>query len=157
MTNSLSILGTKAPLYMDIMTIYVAFLPLLLAISIYFAVKQKFKIHLISQGIILAVSLCIILYFEVMTRLENNFLVYVEQSNFSFLFLVTFLVIHIIIATASLAGWVYLFIVSFKAYKNDGLKTLRTSKHKKIGKAIFASMSISSFMGVCMYFFLFVI
>ena len=91
MNNTLSILGTKAPLYMDIMTIYVAFLPFLLAISIYFAVKQQFKIHFISQAIILAVSLCVILYFEVMTRLENNFLVYVEQSNFSLIFLLTFL------------------------------------------------------------------
>lgn len=153
----MSILGTSAPLYMDIMTIYIGFLPLFLAISVYFAVKKQYKTHLISQGIILAFSLCIILYFEVMTRLENNFIVYAKNSNLAFDFIVIFLVIHIIIATASLAGWVYLFISSYKAYKKDGFETLKTSKHKKIGKAIFVSMSLSSLMGVCMYLFLFVI
>ena len=154
--QEISLLGTNAPLYMDIMTIYVVFLPFLLLISIFFAVKQKYKTHFISQAIILSISLCVILYFEVMTRLENKFLVYVEQSSFSFGFLLTFLVIHIIIATASLAGWVYLFIVSYKAYRKNELDKLRGSNHKKIGKAIFLTLTISSIMGVCMYLFLFV-
>jgi len=149
--------GTNAPFYMDLITMYVAFLPLFLALSIYFAVKQKYKTHLISQAIILSVSLCVILYFEVMTRLENKFLEYVDQSNFSFDFLIIYLVIHIIIATASLAGWVYLFIVSYKAYKKDEMNSIRNSKHKKIGKAIFTALTITSLMGILMYLFLFVL
>jgi putative membrane protein len=64
-----------------------------------------------------------------------------------------FLIIHILIAIAAIGGWLFLFISSYKQYKNN---TLNATQHKKIGKAIFIALSISSIMGVCIYFFLFV-
>lgn len=145
-----------SPIYMDVMALYFAILPFLFAFTIYLAIKKKYKLHFQTQTILLALSLLIILYFEVSARIFGGFMMYAQHSTLSFEFLVVYLVIHIILATASLGGWVYLYIVSFKAYKNNKLEDIINSKHKKIGKAIFLSMSLSSYMGVLLYLFLFV-
>lgn len=146
-------LGTTAPLYLDIATVYFAILPYLLAYSIYLAIKKEYKKHFISQSIILATTLIVVLIFEIGIRISGGFLEYSKYSNISYNFLLIFLVIHIIIAIAAIAGWLFLFISTYKDYKND---TLDAKKHSKIGKSIFVALSISSIMGIFMYLFLFV-
>lgn len=150
-------LGTKALLFMDIVTIYFALLPFLLAYSIYFAVKEEHKKHLISQGLILGFTLIIVLIFEIGVRLTGGFLEYVKDSSISYDFLFIFLMVHIIIAIGSVAGWLYLFISAYKEYKQTEFQNFSNTNHKKIGKAIFAALTISSIMGVCIYIFLFVL
>ena len=49
-------LGTKAPFYMDLVTLIVAFLPLLVGVAISFARKQKYELHGIVQTLIFVVS-----------------------------------------------------------------------------------------------------
>lgn len=141
---------------MDIMAIFFAILPFLLAFSVFLAVKKKYDLHFQTQTFILALSLIVILYFEINARLYGGFALYAKDSSFSFEFLIIYLTIHIVIATASLGGWLYLYIVSYKAYKNNDLQSIINSKHKKIGKSIFLWMSISSYMGVLLYCFLFI-
>ena len=60
-------LGTSAPFYLDLATVYFAFLPFLMAFSIYFAVKKEYKKHFISQAIILGTTLVIVVIFEIGT------------------------------------------------------------------------------------------
>ena len=43
MLFSKGFLGTSAPFYLDLATVYFAVLPLLLAFSIYYAVKKEYK------------------------------------------------------------------------------------------------------------------
>jgi putative membrane protein len=145
----------KAPIYMDIMAIYFAILPILFAFSVFLAVKKKYKLHFQTQTLLLASSLIVILYFEINVRLYGGFVKYSDNSSLSFEFLLVYLIIHIIIATTSLGGWLYLYIISLKEYKNSGIKSFKSSKHKKIGKAIFYSMSLSSYMGVLLYVLIF--
>ena len=146
-------LGTSAPLYMDIATIYFAILPFLLAFSIFYAVKKEYKKHFISQAIILSFTLYIVMLFEIGLRISGGFMEYCKYSNVSFDFMLIFLVIHIFIAIAAIAGWIFLFISSYKQYKRNELNGM---KHKKIGKGIFAALTLTSIMGTCMYLFLFV-
>lgn len=153
MFSTKGFLGTTAPFYLDLATIYFAVLPFLLAFSIYFAVKKEYKKHFISQAIILATTLTIVVIFEIGVRVSGGFLEYSKYSNISFDFMLIFLIVHILIAIAAVGGWLFLFISSYKDYKNNSFNTL---KHKKIGKAIFVALTISSIMGVCIYTFLFV-
>lgn len=146
-------LGTTAPFYLDLATLYFAILPFLLAYSIYFAIKKKFIKHFVSQGVILASSLVIIVIFEIGIRISGGFMHYSKTSNISYDFMLVFLIIHIIIAIAAISGWLYLFISSYKQYKSN---TLNTMQHKKMGKAIFMALTISSIMGIFIYLFLFV-
>ncbi len=144
-------------MYMDLVTIYFGLLPFFLALSIYYAVKKDFKKHFSSQALLLFVTLLVVIIFEIGIRVSGGFLEYSKDTNISYTFMLIFLIIHIIIAIASISGWIYLFITSFKAYKKDKFKTIQSTKHKKIGKAIFLSLTISSYMGVCIYIFLFVL
>ena len=146
-------LGTSAPFYLDLATIYFAILPFLLAFSIYFAVKKEYKKHFISQAIILGITLSIVVIFEIGVRISGGFLEYSKYSNVSFDFMLVFLTIHILIAIAAIGGWLFLFISSYKDYKNNSFDG---KKHRKIGKAIFVALTISSIMGICIYTFLFV-
>lgn len=145
-------LGTSAPFYLDFATVYFAILPFLLAFSIYLATKKEYKKHFISQAIILGVTLVVVVIFEIGVRIDGGFLEYSKNSNISYDFLLTFLIIHILIAIFAVGGWLYLFISTYKAYKNNSLDT---KKHKKIGKAIFIALTISSIMGIFIYLFLF--
>lgn len=156
MFNTVGFLGTRALLYMDIVTIYFALLPLLLLASIYFAVKKRYQAHFISQAAIFIVTVIIVLIFEVGVRISGGFIEYAQQSQLSYSFLVGFLIAHIIIAVASTSGWLYQLIVSYKFYKRKGFENFKTTKHKKTGKILFAALTINSIMGVCIYLFLFV-
>ena len=143
-------------MYMDLVTIYFALLPFFLAFSIYYAIKKDYKRHFSSQFVLLIVTLLVVVIFEIGIRISGGFLEYSKNTSISYNFMLIFLIIHIIIAIASISGWLYLFITSYKAYKKDKFKTIQNTKHKKIGKAIFLSLTISSYMGVCIYLFLFV-
>ena len=143
-------------MYMDLITIYFVLLPFLLAFSIYYAIKKEYKKHFFSQSLTLGFTLFIVIIFEIGIRVSGGFIEYSKDTNISYNFMLIFLIIHIIIAIASISGWLYLFIASFIAYKKDEFKTIQNTKHKKIGKAIFLSLTISSYMGVCIYLFLFV-
>lgn len=146
-------LGTSAPFYLDLATIYFAILPFLLAISIYFAIKKEYNKHFLSQAIILGITLFVVIIFEIGVRITGGFIEYSKYSNISFDFMVIFLVIHILIAIAAVGGWLYLFISSYKDYVH---RKLNPKKHKKMGKAIFLALTVSSIMGIFIYLFLFV-
>lgn len=149
-------LNTKAPFFLDLITIYFAFLPILLAISIRFAIKKEYKKHLTSQSIILFFTLFMIIIFETGVRITGGFIEFSKESTLvSYSFLLSFLIIHIIIAIFSVAGWLYLYIYSYKLYKNNQMEKLKSSKHKKIGKYIFLCLTLTSYMGVAIYILLF--
>jgi len=156
MFSTQGFLGTKALLFMDVVTIYFALLPFLLAYSIYFAIKKEYKKHFISQSAILVLTLVLVLVFEIGVRLTGGFLEYAKESSISYDFLFMFLIVHIIIAILAVAGWLYLFISSYKEYKSNGYSNFKNTKHKKIAKAIFAALTITSIMGVSIYIFLFI-
>jgi putative membrane protein len=154
MLFSKGFLGTASPFYLDLATVYFAILPFLLAFSIFYAVKKEYKKHFISQAVILGVTLIIVVIFEIGIRISGGFIEYSKYSNISYDFMLVFLIIHILIAIAAVGGWLFLFISSYKQYKRNELDG---KKHKKMGKAIFIALTISSIMGVCIYLFLFVL
>jgi putative membrane protein len=147
-------LGTKALLYMDIVTLYFAMLPFLLGFSIYQAIRKNIKLHYQSQFIILAVTIVMVLIFEIGVRLTGGFVEYAKQSPLSYDFLLLFLVIHILIALMAVGGWIYLIIATYKSYRNGIVEY--SAKHRKMGRWIFGALTITSVMGCSIYLFLFV-
>ncbi|QKJ22789.1 DUF420 domain-containing protein [Poseidonibacter lekithochrous] len=157
MFSQAGFLGTEALLFLDIATVYFALLPIFLGISISYAIKKQYKKHFISQSIILAFTLILVIIFEIGVRLSGGFMEYAKSSSVSYDFLVIFLIVHIIIAIGSVGGWLYLYISAFKEYRKNGLANFSMKNHKKIGKSIFATLTLSSIMGVMIYIFLFVL
>lgn len=146
-------LGTRALMYMDIVTLYFAILPFLLAFSIYQAVRGNIKLHYQSQFIILAITIVMVLIFEIGVRLTGGFVEYAKQSPLSYDFLLLFLVVHIFIALMAVGGWIYLIISTYKSYQNGIVE--HSEKHRKMGRWIFSALTLTSIMGCSIYLFLF--
>lgn len=146
-------LGTRAAFYMDIVTIYFAILPFLLGLSIRQAVIGNIVLHYRSQIAILGLTVVMVLLFEVGVRIEGGFVEYVKMSPVSYDFLLLFLAVHIFIALMAVGGWVYLIIASHRTYLQGGKEAM--GKHRKIGKWIFAALTLTSAMGCSIYLFLF--
>lgn len=146
-------LGTKALMYMDIVTLYFAILPFLLGLSIYQAIKGNHKLHYQSQFIILSATLVMVIIFEIGVRITGGFVEYAKESPMSYDFLLLFLVVHIFIAIMAVGGWIYLIISTYKSYRNNQLED--KEKHHKMGRWIFAALSVTSIMGCSIYLFLF--
>ena len=148
--------GTSAPLYMDIATLLFALLPFLLALSIRYAVLKQYRKHFMSQIAIVIMTLIVVVIFEIGVRVSGGFMEFSKASSLPFTFLLLFLIVHIIIAVAAVCGWIYLIIVSYRGYKQEGINATIFKQHKKMGRWIFAALTLTSIMGSCIYIFLFV-
>jgi len=90
-------LGTRAPFFMDFVTLIVAFLPLLVAGAIALARAKKYKLHAYAQIFIFAFSVIVLVYFEVGVRVGGGFNSFMEGSSVSHNYAFLVLIIHIVI------------------------------------------------------------
>lgn len=146
-------LGTRAAFFMDLVTLYFAILPLLLGMSIRQAVIGNIELHYRSQMVILGLTVVMVIVFELGVRITGGFMEYVKLSPLSYDFLLLFLAVHILIALMAVGGWIYLFIASYRTYIREGKEGM--AKHRRIGKWIFAALTLTSVMGCSIYLFLF--
>jgi putative membrane protein len=149
--------GTRAPMYLDIVAVYFILLPFLLFVSIRFAVKGDIKKHLKSQLAIFAMTLLMIVVFEVGMRLAGGFKEYMTESSVSYSFFITFLIIHIIVAIATVNLWSYQIISSVKSYKKGTLVGENAQKHKKIAKVLMVGIVVTLIQAASIYYFMFVL
>ncbi len=140
--------GTRAPFFMDLVTLVVALLPLLVAVAIYFARKKSYKLHAISQIFIYAFSVIVVSYFEFGVRLGGGFKLFIEGSSISHNYAFVVLMFHIAIAVITLIIWT----VTITMVK----KQLATNTHKKVGMMTFAGVVMTSLTGIWVYLLLFV-
>ncbi|QKF81641.1 DUF420 domain-containing protein [Halarcobacter ebronensis] len=149
-------LGAKAPLFLDLVTIYFAILPILFGISILFAVKKMYKIHFISQSTLLATTVIFVIFFEIYIRMIGGFTELTkDETGLYFYFLISILSIHIIIAFLTVLCWFYLYITTYRIYKQEGIKAIEIKRHRKIGKLVFDGLITSCYMGVMIYILIF--
>ncbi len=139
-------LGTRAPFFMDFTTLIVALLPFLIAISIYFARTKSFRVHQISQIVILIFSATVVTYFEYGVRLGGGFKEYIKASSFSSDMAMVILIIHIIIAIYTLYIWVATII-----------KAKSSNNHPKDGKKVVLGIVATSMSGIWIYIILFML
>lgn len=145
-------LGTEAPLYMDMITVYFALLPLLMGIAILMAVKKKFKEHYIMQMFIYITTIIFVVIFEIGIRISGGFNAFIDGTITDYYGMATFLIVHIVIAIISVVLWTKLIYTGRRDYlKNQN----QHSSHKKLGKIVYVGMVITSVMGVSIYYFLF--
>ncbi len=146
-------LGTKALMYMDIITIYFGLLPFLMASAIYMAIKKRYKLHYKMQLSIFALTLIIVIIFEVGVRISGGFSAFMEESNASYTYMLMFLVIHVLVAILSVVLYSILIYSSTQQYIFK--KEPFASNHKRMGQVVFFGMTITSIMGILIYYFLF--
>lgn len=145
-------LGTAAPTYMDIVTIFFGMLPFLMGYAILMAIRKRFALHHALQLIIFAVNLVVVVIFEIGVRISGGFDTFMLDSSANYTSLVTFLIVHIIIAVISVVLWATLIYKSVKGYNSH---TFMAKPHKQLAKIVYAGMTITSISGIMIYYFLF--
>ncbi len=140
--------GTRAPFFMDLVTLIVALLPLLVGSAIYFARKKRYKLHAFSQIFIYIFSVIVVSYFEFGVRIGGGFNYFLEGSAISHNYAFVVLMLHIAIAVMTLIIW----SVTMTTVK----KQLATNTHKKVGMITFAGVVMTSLTGIWVYLLLFV-
>lgn len=150
-------MGTRAPMYLDIVGVFFFLLPFLLFFSIRFAVKGEIKKHFISQAVIFILTLVFVVIFEAGMRLSGGFQEYIKESPVSYTFFISFLIVHILVAIATFNLWSYQLITSVKAYRKGTLTGEVAQKHKKLARILVIGIFVTILQGVGIYYFLFML
>ena len=149
-------LSNNIPLHMNVMVIFFSILPFLVMTSIYFAKNKQYKLHFYSQGFILVLTVFVLVFFEIMIRIDGGFFEFAKQSNLPHGFLVGYLIFHIIIALIAAVLWIRLFIKSMNLYQKGKIAQIKASNHMREGKITFIFLLLSCITGVFVYLFLFI-
>ncbi len=149
-------LGTRAPFFMDFVTLIVALLPILVYGAILLARKKMFIIHAVVQNIIFIASVVVITYFEIGVRVGGGFNAFISDSNVSYTYALVVLVLHIIIAIVTLFFWIRtVFSGNYEIIK--GLLPGRASlSHRSIAIKTYIGIVFTSLSGIWVYLLLFV-
>ena len=149
-------LGTKAPFFMDFVTLIVAFLPLLVGIAISFAKNKKYTLHARVQWAIFIISVIVVSYFEYGIRLGGGYETFVKNTQVSHDYLFVVLVIHIIISVLTLGIWASTLFRARSDASQGGLPGNYSKSHKKAGIRTFIGIVLTSLTGIWVYLLLFV-
>ena len=149
-------LGTKAPFFMDFVTLIVALLPLLVGVAISFAKNKNYTLHARVQWLIFIVSVIVVSYFEYGVRLGGGYETFVQNTHVSHNYLFTVLVVHIIISVLTLGIWASTLFRARSDASQGGLPGSYSLSHKKAGMRTFIGITLTSLTGIWVYLLLFV-
>jgi len=148
-------LGTKAPFFMDFVTLIVALLPLLVGIAISFAKNRRYKLHARMQTAILLISVIVVSYFEYGVRLGGGYETFVKNTHVSHDYLFVVLMVHILISVLTLGIWVNTLWRGWSDASQGGLPGSYSTAHKKAGMRTFIGIVLTSLTGIWVYLLLF--
>ncbi len=149
-------LGTRAPLFMDIVSVIVAVLPFLIFWAISLAKKKNYRAHESVQKLLFTISVIVVGFFEFGVRMEGGYKNLMEGSSVSHDYLLYVLIFHIIISVITLILWV-MTLYSAKRYKRQSaLPGLYSKAHKKAGIRTFIGIILTMLTGAWVYALLFV-
>jgi putative membrane protein len=149
-------LGTKAPFFMDMVTLIVAVLPLLVYGGMLLARNKLYKLHAYVQNIIYVVSVVVVGYFEYGARVSGGFDIFMKESDISYSYALVVLIVHIIIATMTLLHWSKIIIMGNLEYKKEILPGKASKAHKQLAVKTFTGIIFTSFSGIWVYLLMFV-
>ncbi len=141
-------LGTRAPLFMDIVSVIVAFLPFLMLGIIFLAKIKKYKLHALLQGILFVVSVLVLTFFEIGVRFVGGFKNFMDGSGVGHDYAFIVLIFHIMVSVISLIIWTTTLLMA--------KKQLQLGKHKRAGWLTFIGVSMTMLTGMWVYLILFV-
>jgi putative membrane protein len=149
-------LGTRAPLFMDIVSVIVALLPFLIFGAIRLAKNEKYKAHESVQKLLFVVTVIVVAFFEFGVRVAGGYKNLMEGSSVEHTYFIYVLIFHIMIAVVTLVLWM-MTLYAARGYKREKtLPGLHSNAHKKEGKRTFIGIILTMLTGGWVYALLFV-
>ena len=149
-------LGTRAPFFMDFVTLIVTLLPLLVMLAVYLAKRRFFRLHIAAQLFLYLFSVVVVSYFEYGVRVDGGFETFVQESSLSARFIFYFLIVHIAISLVTMVWWSRTLIVGVLAYRKQTLPGVDSAAHKRLGLQSVWGIFLTSLTGLWVYLFMFV-
>lgn len=149
--NQAGLFGTRAPLFMDIVSSIVITLPFLMLGIIYLAKVKKYKLHARLQVVLYIISLFVLTFFEVGVRYVGGFKTFMEGSGVGHNYALIVLIFHIFISVSTIVIWTRTLFVARKQV-NSG----QADKHKRLGRLTFLGVVMVVLTGGWVYMLLFV-
>lgn len=149
-------LGTRAPLYMDLVTIFFGLLPFLVGYAIYLAVKGQHRAHFKWQATLFLITMVMVVVFEAGVRFDGGFNDFMQGSELSYGGVLSYLIVHIIIALITVVVWGLTIYKSMKVYVKDGPTAPYFAQHRQKARWLYLGIVVTSLMGCSMYPILFV-
>ncbi|ADN08442.1 DUF420 domain-containing protein [Sulfurimonas autotrophica] len=149
-------LGTRAPLFMDVVTLIVAVLPVLVYGAIKLARQKLYKAHALSQNLIFIVSVIVVGYFEYGVRIGGGFDAFIKGSGVSHTYVSIVLGLHVIIAVLTLIYWSITIVKADYQFSKRLIPGPKSNEHKVLALKTFLGIVFTSFSGIWVYLLLFV-
>ena len=149
-------LGTRSPLFMDIVSVIVALLPFLIFGAILLAKTKNYKAHESVQKLLFIVTVIVVAFFEYGVRVAGGYKHLMEGSSVGHNYFIYVLIFHIIIAVVTLVLWVMTLVFAKRYKKSHTLPGMNTKAHKKDGQRTFIGIILTMLTGGWVYALLFV-
>ncbi len=149
-------LGTRAPLFMDIVSVIVALLPFLIFGAIMLAKTKNYTAHEKVQKLLFIVSVLVVGFFEYGVRMEGGYKNLMEGTSVSHDYLLYVLIFHIIISVVTLVLWIITLYRGNRYKRQSTLPGLYSQSHKKDGQRTFIGIILTMLTGGWVYALLFV-
>jgi putative membrane protein len=149
-------LGTRAPMFMDIIVLIIGFLPFLIAFSIWFAINKMYGLHRFLQTVLFLVTMVILICFKYGLYMAGGFDFYIRGSSIDSTIASYFLIFHVVVATITLIMWFAMMKFASADSKRRALPGLYSDTHRKSGKRLAFAIFLTSITGVIVYWMLFI-
>jgi len=149
-------LGTRASFYIDTIVIFLVILPFVIALSIFFAINGRFKLHKFIQTLFFILTLLSLSLFAYIVHYKEGLERLLLHSSIMPLEALIFLGLHAFLAVITLIVWMFTLIYASEDRKRRALPGLYSENHKKIGRALFLGILFTSLSGIGVYWILFV-
>lgn len=149
-------LGTRAPLFMDIVSVIVALLPFLIFGAILLAKKKNYQAHESVQKLLFVVTVIVVAFFEFGVRVAGGYKNLMEGSSVGHNYFIYVLIFHIIISVVTLILWMMTLYYGKRYKKQKTLPGLYSAAHKKEGQRTFIGIILTMLTGGWVYALLFV-
>jgi putative membrane protein len=140
--------GTRSPMFMDIVSLIVMFLPFLMLGIIMLARFKQHKLHAQLQWVLYLISVVVVTYFEIGVRIVGGFAKFMEGSGVEHNYALIVLIFHIAISVSTLIVWTTTLVMA--------KKQLQLNKHKRAGYLTFFGVIMTSLTGAWVYMLMFV-
>jgi len=150
-------LGTRASFSIDLLISFLAFLPILVAIAIFFVTQGYLRIHQFLQILLFLLTVFCLSWFGYIVHYKEGLLLLIEKSSVSSSQVYTYLGIHIFISIIVVFKWFFSIIYAISDRKRRALPGLYTQAHVKSGKMTWLFILLNALSSVAIYWTLFVV
>jgi cellulose synthase/poly-beta-1,6-N-acetylglucosamine synthase-like glycosyltransferase len=148
---------TRATLYIDIIVTYLMILPLLIGLSIYAAILERFKFHQVTQFLLFTMTLFALASFAYYVHFIVGFHELIEQNKVNYMYALLVLGFHIVIAIVMLVLWFFTLSYAVSDYKRRGLPGVYSASHKQSGRRVVYAIVLSSLSTALLYWVFFIL